>query len=168
MNSVSYILDTNVFIEPWGKYYSPRFCTGYFACLNKLGIKGLIAIPEMVQKEVTKVDDDLAHWLLNKSQIPVLNITESVQKTLRSIYSHDPKHVRLTDTSKSRSMADPWVIAHAIVERATVVSKENKVTSKGSKKVRIPNVCENMGIRCIHDFDFIDEVGIKLEAKITA
>jgi len=167
MNSVSYILDTNVFIEPWGKYYSPRFCTGYFECLNKLGLQGTIAIPQMVQNEVTKVEDNLSHWLLNESQIPVLNITESVQKALRSIYNYDSRHVRLTDTSKSRSMADPWVIAHAIVENATVVSKEDKVMTKGSKKVRIPNVCENMGIRCIHDFDFIDEVGIQFEAKIT-
>ncbi|MEX2564415.1 MAG: DUF4411 family protein [Cyclobacteriaceae bacterium] len=166
MNSVSYILDTNVFIEPWTKYYSPKFCTGYFECLNKLGNNGVIAIPEMVQKEVAKVDDDLAHWLLNKSDIPVLNITESVQQALRSIYSHDPKHTRLTDTTKGRSMADPWVIAHAIVEKATVVSKEEKVVTKVSKKVKIPNVCDNMGIRCIQDFEFIEEVGIKFEAKL--
>lgn len=63
-------------------------------------------------------------------------------------------------------MADPWVIAHALKENAVVVTKEEKVTAINSSKVKIPNVCENMGIRYINDFEFIEELGIKFQCSI--
>jgi len=79
---------------------------------------------------------------------------------LRRIYEYDEKHQRLVDNTKGRSAADPWVIAHALTENATVVTKENKVSDITSQRIRIPNVCEKMNIRCIDDFQFIREVGI--------
>jgi hypothetical protein len=54
-------------------------------------------------------------------------------------------------------MADPWVIAHAIAEKAIVVTKENKETQSAAK-VKIPNVCENMGVKWINDFQMIREL----------
>lgn len=62
-------------------------------------------------------------------------------------------------------MADPWVIAHALYENATVVTKEEKVTALDSHKVKIPNVCDNMGIRWINDFELIEELGIKFSCS---
>ncbi len=62
-------------------------------------------------------------------------------------------HENLVDNTKGRSLADPWVIAHAINEKATVVTKEEKVTALNSNRIKIPNVCENMGVRWINDFD---------------
>ena len=70
------------------------------------------------------------------------------------------------DSAKGRSEADPWVIVHAISENAVVVTKETKVTDPNSDKIRIPNVCENMNIRCIDDFKFIREVNIKFKCSI--
>jgi hypothetical protein len=35
-----------------------------------------------------------------------------------------------------------------------------------SNKMKIPNVCENMGIRWINDFEFIDELDIKFSCKL--
>jgi len=52
------------------------------------------------------------------------------------------------------------VIAHAMNKGAVVVTKEEKVTAINSAKIKIPNVCDNMGIEWMNDFAFIDEVGI--------
>ena len=62
-------------------------------------------------------------------------------------------------------MADPWLIAHAMDTNATVVTKENIDSAMNSKRVKIPNVCKNMGVRCIDDFEFIKEIGIEFSAK---
>ena len=154
-----YCLDANVLIQAWQKYYNPKFCPDYWNILIELGNQNIIFIPELVYEEIVRTDDDLSRWL-KTSGIPIRKISEAVTISLQKIYSHNPIHVNLVDNTKARSLADPWVIAHAIDEKATVVTKEEKVTAFGSNRIKIPNVCDNMGIRWINDFDFISEQGI--------
>ncbi len=54
-----YCLDTNVLIQAWRDYYSPKFCPDYWAVLNELGTQGRIFIPEMVYDEISRTEDDL-------------------------------------------------------------------------------------------------------------
>lgn len=162
----TYCLDTNVLIEAWQKYYSPIFCPDYWKILNKLGEQGIIFIPEAVNEEIVRTDDDLAAWL-KTSKIPVHQIDENVQRCLQSIYAKNPLHKFLVDNIKSRSLADPWVISHALSVNATVVTKENKEIALNTKRIKIPNVCENMDVRWINDFDFIKELNISFNCKIT-
>jgi len=160
-----YCLDTNVLIQAWQKYYSPTYCPGYWDVLNHLGKQGIIFIPEEVSTEILKTDDDLAKWL-KSCTIPIVSITEEVAVNLGKIYSADPKHKLLVDNKKGRSLADPWVIAHAMKEGATVVTKEEKITRSDSKTVKIPNVCENMNVRCIDDYQMIKELNITFDCRI--
>jgi predicted nucleic acid-binding protein len=160
-----YCLDANVLIEAWQKYYNPKFCPDYWKILIELGNQGKIFIPELVFEEIIRTEDDLSKWL-KTSKIPIQNITEAVTVCLQKIYSQNPVHKTLVDNTKARSLADPWVIAHAINEKATVVTKEEKVTALNSTRIKIPNVCDNMGIRWINDFDFVHEIGIKFTCSI--
>ena len=160
-----YCFDANVLIQAWQKYYSPKFCPDYWKILDDLGHKGKIFIPEMVHTEITRTEDDLAIWL-KKCRIPVRQIDETVIKALQEIYSKDPAHKNLVDNTKARSLADPWVIAHAICEQATVVTKEEKVTALNSSKIKIPNVCENMKVRWINDFQFVEELDLHFSCEI--
>lgn len=85
---------------------------------------------------------------------------------MQDIYSNHRSHKNLVDNTKARSLADPWVIAHAINENATVVTKEEKVTALNSPKIKIPNVCDNMKVRWINDFQFIEELGVQFNCKL--
>ncbi len=160
-----YCLDANVLIQSWQKYYSPTLCPEYWDRLNELGKQDVIFLPELVSEEITRTEDDLAIWL-KTSQIPIHRINESVTMALRSIYASNPLHLNLVDNIKGRSLADPWVIAHAMSEGATVVTKEDKITAVNSARIRIPNVCDNMGVRWINDFEFLAEVGIRFSCTI--
>ncbi len=161
-----YCLDANVLIQAWQKYYSPKFCPDYWQVLDELGNRGTIFVPEMVHEEIVRTDDDLSKWLM-KSKIPVRKIDEAVTKCLQSIYSKNSTHELLVDNTKYRSLADPWVIAHAINERAIVVTKEEKITALNSSKIKIPNVCDNMGVPWINDFQLIEKLGIRFNCKLT-
>ncbi|HBL76851.1 MAG: hypothetical protein A2W90_22925 [Bacteroidetes bacterium GWF2_42_66] len=154
-----YCLDANVLIQAWQKYYSPKFCPDYWQLLNEIGEKDKIFMPEVVYDEITRTDDELSAWLKN-SKIPIRKINGPVTKCLQTIYSNNPLHKYLVDNTKSRSLADPWVIAHAINENAIVVTKEEKVTALNSTKIKIPNVCDNMGVHWINDFQMIEELNI--------
>ncbi|MCI0448163.1 MAG: DUF4411 family protein [Chlorobi bacterium] len=158
-----YCLDTNFFIEGW-KYYSPDFCNGYWEIIEQLAKEGQLFIPEKVKDEIEKKHDNIYQWLKGKSFL-INPINTKVQEALKKIYEKEEKHKRLVDSSRNRSEADPWVIAHAISEGATVVTKENKIINPNTDKIKIPNVCENMGVRWIDDFKFICELNIKFVCK---
>ncbi|MDE0118669.1 MAG: DUF4411 family protein [Bdellovibrionales bacterium] len=128
--------------------------------IGKFCKKNIVFSPIEVKRELEKVDDDLLEWVKNKSFFKDVN--EDVQKYLRTIMK---KYPRLTDSSKGRSMADPWVIAHAQTEEATVVTLEQEA-AKPEKKVNIPDACKQEGIACIDIYHLIGELKIEFTAKI--
>ena len=161
-----YCLDANVLIQAWQKYYNPKFCPDYWNILIELGKLDKIFIPELVYEEIIRTEDELSKWLKD-SKIPIKKITEPVTICLQKIYSANPVHKNLVDNINGRSLADPWIIAHSIYENAIVVTKEEKITTSNSKRIRIPNVCDNMGVRWINDFQFIDEIDIRFKCSLT-
>lgn len=161
----TYCLDANVLIQAWQSYYAPQICPSYWDIINELGIQNKIFMPKNVFEEIARTEDDLSKWLKN-SQIPIRKIDEQVTKCLQEIYASDPSHRFLVYNLKGRSLADPWVIAHAMKEKATVVTKENKVLSQKPNKIKIPNVCEKMNVPCINDFQLIEELGIRFNCEI--
>lgn len=170
-NGHIYCLDANVLIQAWQKYYSPELCPDYWNILNKLGKDGKIFIPEEVKNEIVvtdnkeKSEDDLSKWL-KRSSIPVHKPTESVIRSWQTILNANPLHKLLVDNVRGRSLADPWVVSHALSINATVVTKENLETAMNTKRIKIPNVCENMNIRWIDDFTFVKEIGLKFSCKL--
>jgi predicted nucleic acid-binding protein len=163
--SPQYCLDANFFIQAWNNYYSPEFCQTYWDVINKLAAQEIIFIASQVRDEIYKTDDELKEWL-KESQLIIKPTTEKVAACLKEIYAKDPKHRKLTDNTRSRSIADPWVIAHAMNENAIVVTKENKITEPSSQQVKIPNECENMDVKWLNDFDFIKLMNIKFTCDL--
>jgi len=154
-----YCLDTNVLIEPWNKYYSPDLCPDYWNILCDLVRQKRVFCTDEVKREVEKVDDGLCGWIKANPEL-VHEITEDVQSKLRRVLRKFPT---LVNPTKDRSMADPWVVAHAWSADATVVTKE--MPSNSLKRIKIPDVCREFNIRCIDDFTFLKEVGIRLSAQ---
>lgn len=159
-----YCLDANVLIQGWQKYYSPKLCASYWDILNHLGESNRIFIPKMVYDEIARTEDDLKVWL-DSCSIPISDVNGNVTRCLQDIFGKHESHRFLVDNKKGRSLADPWVIAHAIHEKATVVTKEEKITAS-TARIKIPNVCDNMGVRWINDFQFVNEMNIRFSCSI--
>ena len=49
-----YCLDTNIFIEPWNRFYSIKFIKGYWEILENLAKKEIIFSTIEVKKEIEK------------------------------------------------------------------------------------------------------------------
>ena len=157
-----YCLDTGVFIEGWNRYYSIDLCPQYWQVLDDLAKQGIIFSPVEVKREIFKTDDGLAEWIKHRDYI-FKEITTEVQENLRNIMAN---HERLIDSIKQRSIADPWVIAHAMAEKATVVTKETPAGPL-SKRIKIPDVCNALGVSWMNDFQFLREVGITFSAQLS-
>jgi hypothetical protein len=161
----SYCLDTNVLIQAWNNYYSPKFCPDYWNVLNEIGSQDLIFLPEIVRDEILKIDDDLAAWIKN-SKIKIHPITTAVSECLKRIYSANPDHKYIVSENGKHSLADPWVIAHAMEQNAIVVTKEIKDAITKPTKIKIPHVCHNMGIKWIDDFQMVKKLNIQFSCRI--
>lgn len=153
-----YCLDTGVLIEPWNKYYSPEICPDYWEILDGLAKDGTIFCTIEVKHELEKIDDTLYAWVKERPYL-FRDISEEVNENMVKIMSSHPELVK---EDKGRSLADPWVIAHAITEEAIVVTTE----MPGSKKVKIPDVCVAYEVPWILESKFAKEINVQFSARI--
>lgn len=150
-----YILDANCFIEPWNKFYSYSFFAHFWdEFVRRSCDKNIIFVQQEVYDEIFKKEDALKSWI-EKQDLKIAETDLRLTKSATNINNRFPKLVKEV---KGRSMADPFVIAFAKQESATVVTLEHKGTED---KPKIPYVCNELGVRCIDLFDFIKEVGVK-------
>lgn len=158
-----YCLDTNILIEAWNKHYSMALCPDYWEILDGLAHDKKIFCTMEVKREIEKIDDGLYKWVRERPYF-FRELTGKVFTNLQKINSNPANH-RLVDSSKFRSIADPWVIAHAMAENAVVVTREG-FEANSAKRTKIPNVCQALGVPWIDEFQFINEVGIRFNARI--
>lgn len=156
-----YCLDSNALIEPWNKYYTVERCPEYWDIIDQLAQQGTVFCALEVKHEIEKSDDGLKKWIHDKPYL-FREETPEVNANIRLVLAKFPE---LIDSSKNRSMADPWVIAHAMSDKAIVVTKELP-NGSASKKIKIPDVCNAFGVEWMNDFDFVDEIGIKFSASL--
>ena len=158
-NEQRYCLDTNVFIQAWHGHYAPSLAPTYWEQLDALAEEGVIFSPIEVRMELEVIDDELKMWIKDRDYL-FREISEPIQEIVRQIMADHPT---LVDSSRQRSIADPWVIATAMADNAIVVTNEVGV-GLGRRRQRIPDVCGALNTPCIDEFEFVKQVGITFKA----
>ena len=57
------------------------------------------------------------------------------------------------------SKADYWIVAHALAHGCAVVTHE--VSAQTVKKVKIPNACSTLGVRCMDPWTMLRTIGAR-------
>jgi hypothetical protein len=154
-----YVLDANCFIEPWNKFYSYEFFAAFWDSFLKNSCQQkIVLIQEEIYDEILKKDDELNNWI-KKQGFKIVKTDPEIVRIAASIQNQFPNLVKEV---KGRSLADPFVIALAKQEGATVVTLEDKGSEKNPK---IPFVCHSLKIKSVDLFAFIKEQGIKFEVR---
>lgn len=148
-----YSIDTSALIDGWERHYPPDVFPGVWEKLSELAQGGKIVASEEVRVELEKKQDELCKWSDNQNGF-FLPSDQDVQSAVSAILS---KHPRLVDTRRGRSGADPFVIAVASVNKLAVVTGEG--SSNNLAKPKIPDVCDNLSIRCIPLLELLREQG---------
>ncbi len=99
-------------------------------------------------------DDDLVEWSKRNDQL-FLPLSEEVQRKATDVLREFPTLIKMKSTGNSS--ADPFLIATAALEGATIVSDE-RPGDESSGDYHIPNVCRRYGIDCITLNDFLDKI----------
>jgi hypothetical protein len=111
----------------------------------------IIHMSDEVANELARKDDGAHEWVKARSKI-IVPLDAEIEKHVQKLMQRYP---RLVDTKKGRSGGDPFVIAVARQRNLTVITGES--ASGKIAAPRIPDVCEDLGIRWIRVLDFFRE-----------
>ncbi|UUX91989.1 DUF4411 family protein [Methanoplanus endosymbiosus] len=162
---MKYLLDSNVFIEAKNRYYSFKIAPGFWNWLEIFTEEQSFLTIREVRNEITENDDELKEWI---SEFPLncfIEADREIQDKMREVTNYVTNNKRFSRENKNffLSRADPWLIATAMTGDYAVVTHETKA-GPGTKKVKIPNICETFNVEYITIFDLmkIQKVSLKI------
>jgi hypothetical protein len=117
----------------------------------------------MVYDEIVKGEtptDELAQWIKSRRQSglfvpPDRHVQEAEMRTVADYVQSKYEQYHVADFLGG---ADPWLIAHALNTGGVVVTHESR-RHPNAKKVRIPDVCAALHVRCNNVFDMLETLG---------
>lgn len=155
---MNYLLDANVFIQAKNLHYGLDFCPAFWDWLIQNNEAGRVFSIEKVEDEINAGDDDLAVWakdrgagFFQKPDAAVVSQFSNVSAWV-SGQGYEPAAV-----NTFLQVADYYMVAHAHAHAQarglTVVTHE--VPANSAKKIKIPNVCIGLGIRCMQPYEML-------------
>jgi len=148
---VPYSIDTSAFLDAWVRYYPPDVFPGIWEQMDRAAKAGTVKSSDEVLRELSKKDDGAHDWIKAHSEM-IIALDNEIERHVQEIMSRYP---RLVDSKKGRSGGDPFVIAVARAKNLTVITGEN---ATGNIAIpRIPDVCDDLGIRWLRMLDFFRE-----------
>ena len=151
-----FCIDTCALIDLWRRYYPPDVFPGLWADIERLISQRRLIAPREVLEELRGVDDEILEWA-RRFKMMFIALDEGQLREVSTILEESPG---LIDTSKTKSDADPFLIALAKTMRWTVVTSELPRTSPGGRP-KVPDVCKSRGVECISLIEFFRERGWK-------
>lgn len=151
---MAYLLDANVFIQAKNLHYGFDFCPAFWEWLEVENGNGNVFSIEKVGDEIKIGSDELAEWAMSQGAGFFLPADAALLTTLGRVsewvtrQNYEPAAV-----NTFLQVADYYLVAHALAHGHTVVTHE--VPAPSARKVKIPNVCIGLGIRCITPFEML-------------
>lgn len=147
-----YCFDSSAFINSWRRYYPPTVFSPLWEKFVELIKEGRIIIPKEAEKEILAGRDDLAEWLKINCQCVKKYTTEQLF-LVQEIVNKYPK---VSQYKKVKSYhADPFVLALAKIENASVVTYE--ANDGNYEDPKIPILCREYKVKCFDMVTFFNE-----------
>ena len=154
--TVIYLLDSNVLIQAKNGYYSFDIAPGFWRWLELLAEEQSVLTIKAVREEIIDGNDALCDWMADLPKGFFAEPDIPVQENLRKIVTYIMQEKRFAEHHRYAFLekADPWLIATAMTGDFTVVTHEKK-DGPGSKKVKIPAICEEFGVPYLSVFELM-------------
>jgi hypothetical protein len=153
---MSYLLDSNVFIQAKNLHYGFDFCPAFWEWLELNNEAGKVFSVEKVGDELAAGSDALAEWASTQGRGFFLAPDPSMLPALAhvSAWASSPKRIyEPAAVNTFLQIADYYLIAHALTHGSIVVSHEKPDNSK--KRVKIPDVCIGLGVTCLNPYEML-------------
>lgn len=156
---MNYLLDANTYIQAKNEYYHMAVCPGYWDWLDQQFASNNLASVSLVYDELKSFGDELTEWVKER-KAHFLTISDD---PTQERYAEIANYVAAIEGLRAGSLedflqgADPWLIAKAKEMGAVVVTQES-LAPAGTKKIKIPNVCQEFGVEYINTFQLLQSL----------
>jgi len=151
---MSYLLDSDVFIQAKNLHYGLDFCPAFWDWLIAANDKKLVFSTEKVGDEIQAGADELATWAAGRGDAFFLKPDSAILPALAAVSSWaSSQNYEPAAVSTFLQVADFYLVAHALAHGHTVVTHE--VAAASTKKIKIPNACIGVGVKCITPYEML-------------
>ena len=151
---MKYLLDSDVFIQAKNLHYGLDFCPAFWDWLVNSNAGGQVFSIEKVGDEIEAGADELASWTAARGDGFFLKPDSAILPTLASVSSWaSGQNYEPAAVSTFLQKADFYLVAHALAHGFVVVTHE--VAAASTKKIKIPNACIGVGVKCISPFEML-------------
>jgi hypothetical protein len=159
-----YIVDANILIQAYRKYYPMDVFCGFWDKVKHLADSNSIISIDKVKDEVWLNKDALTRWCRNQlsddffvKSSAFIGEYAHVIKTVSGLGKYTPNAM---SEFADETVADAFLIATALSSTNNYVLVSEEVPTNSIKKVKIPDVCNLFGVRCINTVDMLRELEV--------
>lgn len=164
-----YLLDANTLIDAKRDYFEFERVPEFWEWLQHQGDKGSVKIPIEIYEEFEEAKnaegdrDALSEWASDDGVKKSLLLEEDVERRIVSRVTSEGYGHNLTDQEIENIGRDPFLIAHALraPRNRVVVTTEVSRPAKKRANRKVPDVCLDLGVRCINSFQLLRELDFK-------
>jgi len=155
--NLRFVVDANVLIEAANKYYTFDRVPGFWDWMMLQCTTGVVQSVSPVVEEIS-FPPELVDWVRELERTnSFIDISEPV---IQSQFSRMAAWLTEQDygaahIAKFCDGADLWIVAVAKLRNAIAVTQET-MPGPGTKKVKLPDICERMDVEWIDTFGMLD------------
>jgi hypothetical protein len=151
---MAYLLDSNVFIQAKNLHYGFDFCPAFWEWLLSENSAGKVLSIEKVGDELQSGADELATWAEQRGAGFFLPPDAGMLVSLTSVSTWvGTQKYESAAVNTFLQVADYYLVAHALAHGHVVVTHE--VPARSVRKVKIPDVCIGLSIKCVTPFEML-------------
>ena len=152
---MSYVFDNSPLSALFRNYYRKTF-PSLWQRFDQLVADGRLVSTREVFREIEDGPEILLDWAKqNRGLFATPTAEEGAFVAKIYAVKHFQQNIEQKKLLRGGKVADPFVIARAACEDKTVVTLE----VKRPKAVKIPNICEHFGVKCMSLPEFMEEEG---------
>ena len=164
MSKCKFILDTNIILTAYQRYYAFDIAPTFWLRLNERAETGEWAIIDMVKDELSRQQDSISEWIKEQYRGEILpsnqiNVIDAYSEIITAVQ----QNARYKESAKQTfaDCADSWLVAHGRANNLCIVTEET-FKQEAIRRVMIPNECAVHNVECIDTFEFMRRVGITM------
>jgi len=151
---MAYLLDANVFIQAKNLHYGFDFCPAFWDWVEAQNGTGMVLSIEKVGDEIRAGADQLATWATARGEALFLPPDQAMLTALPRVSNWvTSQNYQAAAVNTFLQVADYYLAGRALAHDDVVVTHE--VPSQSVAKVKIPNVCIGLGIKCVTPFEML-------------
>lgn len=170
---MSYLLDTNTFITAKNTFYAYDIVPTFWRKLLDSFQVGKVKVIDAIATELLSGNDELTDWFRkniqkaedvnNQSYVINAKYDEKVVAKYQVIANKIYNNPQYDESNKQKflTVADPWIVAAADVYGDIVVTFEI-MAGANSRKIKIPDVCQQMDVHCVNLYEMMRNTEIKI------